>query len=219
MKIVAINGSPRGKDGNTHVMVETFLQGAREPGAETINILLAEKEIKHCRGCHSCWFHTPGQCAIKDDMSEVLSSAAGANVIILATPVHFENISGMLKVFMDRMTVTGNPHTRKDTPAENQPEPSTEPVTPKLVMISSCGFPDREEFQVISHWIQRVAQKMRTEIIAEIYATQGKRLTAPLEKIESAVTDFLKYVKQAGKEIATTMELSVATEKSLTQNF
>ena len=101
-------------------MVSAFLKGAEEAGAETVNIFLAEKDIKHCRGCHSCWFESPGQCVIKDDMMEVLSAVGGANIIVLATPVYFENISGMLKVFMDRMTMTGNPHSRKNVKEERK---------------------------------------------------------------------------------------------------
>lgn len=50
MKIVVINGSPKGKLSNTNVMVDAFLKGAQEEGAETIKVFLAEKEIRDCRG-------------------------------------------------------------------------------------------------------------------------------------------------------------------------
>ena len=85
MKIVAINGSPRGRSSNTGAMVSAFLKGAQEAGAETVHIFLAEKEIKYCKGCHSCWTETPGQCVIRDDMAEVLSRVGGADVIVLAS--------------------------------------------------------------------------------------------------------------------------------------
>lgn len=72
MKIVVINGSPKGKNSNTNVMVQAFLKGAQE--AETLNIFLSEKEIKHCKGCHTCWTKGPGQCVTNDDMLESIHS-------------------------------------------------------------------------------------------------------------------------------------------------
>ncbi|MFZ5969872.1 MAG: flavodoxin family protein [Bacillota bacterium] len=219
MKIVAINGSPKGKVSNTNVMVSAFLKGAQEAGAETTNIFLAEKEIQHCRGCHTCWSKGPGQCVIHDDMLKVLSFLGGADIIVFATPVYFENISGMLKVFMDRMTMIGSPHTQKEAKEKNQDIKPTETRTPKLMMISNCGLPDRSEFQVPSLWIKRVALKMHTPLIGEIYATQGKLLTMPTEEIQPHVSNYLHLLEKAGKEIVTTMKLSPTTENLLEKSF
>lgn len=40
MKILAFNGSPRGKQGNTEVLIRLFLEGCRQAGAETETIYL-----------------------------------------------------------------------------------------------------------------------------------------------------------------------------------
>ena len=37
MKMLAINGSPRGAAGNTEVILQAFLEGAREAGAEVMS--------------------------------------------------------------------------------------------------------------------------------------------------------------------------------------
>lgn len=219
MKIVVINGSPKGKTSNTNVMVSSFLKGAQEAGAETINIFLSEKEIKHCKGCHICWTKGPGQCVTNDDMVGVLSHMAGANVIVFATPVYFGNLSGMLKVFMDRMTMIGSPHSQKNITEKGQELKPIEAQTPKLMMISNCGLTDRDEFEVISLWIKRVAQKMHTELIGEVYATQGKYLTSIPEELQPVIFNYLLLLENVGKEIAGNMKLSEETKRQLLHNF
>jgi multimeric flavodoxin WrbA len=216
MKIVAINGSPKGKISNTDKMVSAFLKGAQEVGAETINIFLADKEIEYCKGCYSCWFKNPGQCVIKDDMTEVLSELAGANVIVLASPVYFNNISGTLKVFMDRLTVTGSPHPQN---TEDIKDKFIEKVIPKLVMMSNCGFPDRSQFQVISLWVNKVAMMMQTSLIGEIYAVQGKLLSNPTDELRPAIDKYFKLLENAGKEIVANLKLTETTENLLMYGF
>jgi multimeric flavodoxin WrbA len=132
MLFIAINGSPRGGQGNTDVLVQALLKGAAAAGARTVGINLVEHRIEHCRGCHSCWSATPGRCVIQDDMAAVLGRIAGrpaehdgtgcapegAGLIALASPVHLANVSGTLKDFIDRLTVLASPH---GTPCEGAP--------------------------------------------------------------------------------------------------
>lgn len=215
MKIVAINGSSKGKASNTNVMVNALFTGARAGGAETVNIFLAEKNIHHCRGCHICWTKGPGQCVISDDMLEVLSHLSSANIIVFASPVYFENISGLLKAFMDRMTMIGSPHSQQDANKASEPIDASNTQIPRLMMVSSCGHPNSSEFDVTSLWINRVSQKMQMKLVGEIYAAQGKFLNEPPEELLPAVTNYLKQLEMVGREISTSMELSTATKKLL----
>lgn len=217
MKMVVINGSPKGKDGNTNVIVKSFLKGAREAGAETRNLFLTEKEINPCRGCHICWTRGPGQCVISDDALEVLTEMGSANIIIFASPVYFGNISGMLKTFMDRMTMLGSPHKSDDVKIDDQPAKPPAYSMPKLMMISSCGLSDRSEFDVTSLWINKVAQKMNMELIGEIYTVNGKAFGAVTETLDPELVNYLKLVETAGTEIAAGMKLSAATRKLIEQ--
>ena len=219
MKIVVLNGSPKGKASNTNIMVTAFLKGAQEQGAETVNIFLAEKNIQHCKGCFSCWLNSPGQCVIKDDMAGTLAHTAGADVLILATPLYFDNISSMLKVFMDRSVVMGDPHMQKNGTEECRHVKLAEMQAPKLMLISNCGFPERSHFQVISHWIKRAALNMHTEVIGEIFATQGGLLANQVEELQPIISNYLHYLEVAGREIATDLKISAETEKMLAQNF
>jgi putative NADPH-quinone reductase len=220
MKIVAINGSPRGKASNTNIMVTSFLKGAQESGAEITNVFLAEKDIKYCKGCLSCRINH-GQCMINDDMAEILSLENGADVLLLATPLYVHEISGTLKVYMDRrlMNAKGQGYMEKDATGEYRGVETTEIQIPKLVMMSNCFNTGRYQFQVISLWIQRTALGMHTEVIGEIYAPQGALLTSTNEKVQPIISNYLKLLEKAGKEISTDMSLSEETEKLLEKSF
>lgn len=219
MRIVAINGSPKGKSSNTNIMVSAFLKGAQAVGAETENIFLSEKEIKHCKGCFSCWLNTPGQCMIKDDMAEILSLCERANIFVLATPLYVDNISGILKNFVDRMIVKGDPHFQKDANGECRHLKNPDVPSPKLVMISNCGFSERSHFQVISHWIERAALNMKTEVIGEFYATQGGLLSIDAGELRPIITGYLKNLENAGRQIALGQNVSEETKRLLEPNF
>ncbi len=222
MKIVAINGSPKGRDSNTNVMITAFLEGAQEAGAKTLNVFLAEKDIKYCRGCLSCRFNH-GQCVINDDMAEIISLENGANVLLLGTPLYYYHISGLLKVYMDRSYVKGYDlgYGYLEMTATGQYKSTAKPEkqVPKIVMMSNCGNTGRSIFEAVSQWIRKTALMIDTKLLGEIYATQGMLLTSRNEKVQPIISDYLQLLKKAGKEIATNEAMSLTTEKALENSF
>lgn len=225
MKITVINGSPKGRDSITNIMVTAFLNGARKAGAETVNIFLAEKEIRHCNGCFACWFATPGQCVIKDDdMADVLSQGEGSEILVLATPLKYANIASMLKVFIERLLVFANPYILKDQAGEHRhpkklPEAESSLYRSNLVLIANGGLGQRAHFQVISHWIKRLALNNLSEVVGEFFAAQGPLLADPPEELRPVVENYLLLLEKAGYEIASNKRVSTETEKLLEQNF
>jgi FMN-dependent NADH-azoreductase len=215
VKIVLVNGSPRGRGSNTQIMAEAFLQGAQAEGAETLNIILADKEIRHCRGCFSCWLKTPGRCILNDDMKSILAEAEGADVLILASPLYIDTVSSMLKMFLERLVVKGDPHFSKTANGESRHWQKPDEKVPQLVMISNCGFPERSHFQALSLWVQRMALNMKTELLGEIYAPQGGLLALDLPQVKT----YLQWLNRAGREIAMGQVLSVETQQALLTQF
>ena len=103
MRIVGICGSPR--KGNTEWMLNKLLEAAARSGAEVDLLLLRRMNVRTCRGCLACeegGRERKGICKIKDDMTEAYPKLLAADVIVLATPVYFEMLSGLLKTFLDR---------------------------------------------------------------------------------------------------------------------
>lgn len=86
MKVLVINGSPRAR-GNSDLLCDEFLRGAREAGHQGEKISLREKNIAPCKACYAC-FKT-GCCVQRDDMEEGLEKVAACDVIVLASPTYF----------------------------------------------------------------------------------------------------------------------------------
>jgi len=102
MKLVAILGSPRGMRGNTGLLMEGLLQGARDSGAEVEVFSLSEWEVHPCRGCEAC--HLTGKCPIKDDFARIYGEMAEADGLVLASPNYVLSVSAQMKALLDRST-------------------------------------------------------------------------------------------------------------------
>jgi len=109
MKIFAVNSSPRKKKSNTDRILQPFLEGAKEAGAEVELIYLYDKKIKPCLGCFNCWLKTPGKCCQKDDMEEMLPAMMGSDVVVYATPLYVFGMTAQLKLFLDRIVPMAEP--------------------------------------------------------------------------------------------------------------
>lgn len=97
-KVLILSGSPR-KNGNSDILCDEFAKGATEAGHNVEKIRVTEKNIGFCRGCYAC---RKGECAIKDDMADVLQKMIDADVLVLASPVYFYSIDAQLKALIDR---------------------------------------------------------------------------------------------------------------------
>ena len=100
MKIVAINGSPRGMGGTTGRLLEEVLAGAQESGAEVEIVSLAQTPIKPCLACDAC--HRVGLCPIQDQYEPIKEKLLAADALVLASPNYFFSVTAQMKAFFDR---------------------------------------------------------------------------------------------------------------------
>jgi multimeric flavodoxin WrbA len=98
-KVLVISASPR-KGGNSEMLCDQFILGAKEAGNKTEKIFLRDKEINYCVACEGC--RENGVCVQKDDMAEILVKMIDADVIVMATPVYFYTMDAQMKTLIDR---------------------------------------------------------------------------------------------------------------------
>jgi len=100
LRAVGVLGSPR-KESNTEVLLDYLLSELRSYGISGVKLRLRDYEVKPCYGCRKCL--ELGNCCIKDDMTEyIVPHLLQAHVVIIASPVYFDNVTALTKVFMDR---------------------------------------------------------------------------------------------------------------------
>jgi multimeric flavodoxin WrbA len=99
-KVLVISGSPR-KGGNSDLLCDQFILGAKEADHQAEKVLLREKTIHYCVACDVCQ-GKGGTCVQKDDMAELLDRMIDADVIAMATPVYFYTMDGQMKTLIDR---------------------------------------------------------------------------------------------------------------------
>lgn len=200
VKILALNGSPRGKDGNTEVLLENFLKGCESAGAEVETIYLKDKKINHCVGCFTCWAKTPGKCIYKDDMEELLLKVAEADIMVYATPLYYYTVTGIMKDFMDRMLPLNNKEIVKAGEKYSHPRRFSRENPVKSILISNCGFPGEYNF---SGLLETFKVMTKGNLAGAILCAQGGILhnVNKNDMLRNLYSPFLSALVSAGKEV------------------
>lgn len=105
MNILVVTGSPR-KNGNTEIMAEVFAEAAKEKGHEVTVKKLSSLRVNPCLACKYCFTHD-GVCVQKDDMNSILKDLSKTDLLVIASPIYWFDISAQTKCFIDRMYAFG----------------------------------------------------------------------------------------------------------------
>jgi len=97
--ILAIYGSPRRK-GNTSLLLQEAIAGAREAGGKVEEVILRDLKMSPCLEIYGC--KETGRCVIKDDFQALYDQLLACRGLILASPIFFYTVSAHTKILMDR---------------------------------------------------------------------------------------------------------------------
>jgi hypothetical protein len=214
MRVLALNGSPRGSHGNTHQLLAPFLDGLREAGAEVDLQQVRRLHVRPCTGCFRCW-QGDGQCAIQDDdMVWLLPRIAACETLVIAAPLYVDHIPGPMKTVLDRVIPLLRPridlvdghcrHPRRDSARSLQ----------RVVLVSVCGFHELDNFTVTVAWAQAMCRNLQCDFAGKLlrphaYALAAMPAEAPLRQ---AVTEALR---QAGRELVHTGRIPPELENAV----
>ena len=220
MRILAINGSPKGERSNTWRLTSAFLQGiaaqeenahGQAPAIETLSV--AALDIKPCRGCFSCWSKTPGKCCIRDDMQGVIEKILWADVVIWSFPLYYFGLPGPLKNLIDRQLPMALPFMSAE--AESGGHPSRYDMSGKrTVVISTCGFyTAKGNYGGVTDLFDRLCGKGG---YTALFCGQGELFR--VNELAERTDEYLSWVRKAGEEF-TRDGIREETRSKLDQNL
>ncbi len=100
MNIVCLFGSPRVK-GNSAAIANRFLASAEKFGAKIQTFALNKLTYRGCQACMTCKTKLD-RCVLKDDMEPVLDAVRDADILVLASPIYYGDLTSQMKGFVDR---------------------------------------------------------------------------------------------------------------------
>ena len=108
MNVLILNGSPH-PQGNTKAMIDAFVKGAAENGNNITVFDVCKKQIAGCKGCEYCHTKGNGACVQKDDMQELYTLLAEAEMLVIASPIYYFGYSAQLQAAIHRTYAIGIP--------------------------------------------------------------------------------------------------------------
>lgn len=210
MKVLAINSSPRKGKGNTALILDPFLEGMKEAGAEVELYYTNDLKINPCQGDLSCWLRTPGKCIHKDDMVWLAPKIGEADILVLASPVYCDGITGPLKTLIDRFVPAAEPFFEIRSGHIRHPPRQKENRNRKMVLVSNCGFWEMDNFDPMLVHLKAFSKNAGTEFAGALLRPHGPALRSMIE-MGAPVNDVLEAAKDAGRQLSRDGSMSSET--------
>lgn len=201
MRILLINGSPKGDKSNSLQLAKAFIEGicqAKDARAEQVN--LSSLQLSPCKGCFACWNKTPGQCAIRDDMAALLEKMRLADVILYSFPLYYFGVPGILKNFIDRQLPIVLPFMteRTDGVGSGGHQTRYDVSNKKYMLVSTCGFYSAKgNYDSVCRMFDHMYGKNSYDTL---FCGQGELFR--VKELRERTGAYLETVKKAGTEWA-----------------
>jgi len=190
MKVLGIMGSPR-VGGNSDILLDEALAGAKAVGAEVEKIILDKKKIAGCKDCKKC--NETGICVLKDDMLEIHKKILEADAIIHSVPVYFWSMTSQMKAYLDRWCAFFDEQWRWQKNYYPQMKGK------RIGLITVCGDPNVHTADPIVHSFKSTAEMTKLTWLGAVMTSANDK--GNISKDETA----REQAWELGKKAATTI--------------
>lgn len=198
LKVLAINASPHKGNGNTALILSPFLEGVKEAGADAEIVYTQDLTIRPCRGDIVCFCRKSGKCVQSDDMDYLVPKAKEADIIVFASPVYADGVTGPMKTLIDRLVPLvsigielHDGHTRH-IPRDAKVR--------KIVLITNCGLWERDNFDPVIAHMKAISRNLNAIFAGALARPHGMFMknAAELNLLAEAV---IEAARQAGRQL------------------
>ncbi|HAM53822.1 MAG TPA: hypothetical protein DCP92_25165 [Nitrospiraceae bacterium] len=204
-KVLAISGSMRNPS-FTERMLDLCIEGMGE-GLEVQKFYPHRMKIGPCLGCWACWKKNAGVCIQKDDFGQILNAYKEADYLLLAAPLYFFGLPATVKNVIDRLFVILEPGQHK-SPRGGTEHPKRYHRHSKAVLISSCGFPEFGNFDLLRQHFMKISQELDWKWAGEVLVPAAG--TANVPRLFDSKYDL---IRNAGAELVTGSISKATTER------
>jgi multimeric flavodoxin WrbA len=209
MKVLALNCSPRMNKGNTAMILNPFLEGMKEAGAEVELFYVKKLKIGPCQGELNCYLKTPGECFQKDGMQILYPKLREADIWVFATPVYWDGATGLMKNLMDRITPLSGPlyEVRGGHCAVALREGAK---SGKVVLVSTCGMWEMDNFDPLIAHMKAFSRTASRKYAGALLRPHADMMQPMMEK-GALFNDIFKAAKAAGRQLVRNGKMSGKT--------
>lgn len=197
-KILAINGFCEDKEPTLKTILSSFLDGAKEKGAEIKNLNLNEYSIKPCLGCFEKIDFTSksDQCYQDDDMNRIYPELNNSDVWVFTFPYTFCGGNKDLFNFLDRFE-----------PLLHIDNVTTRNISRgKVVVISTCSFWDEDSYYPMVEQFKDFCALYGMDFAGALVRPDTRMLNH-LSSDNEEISEILQAARKAGAHIIENNEI------------
>lgn len=216
MKIFAINGSGKGRNGLTYRLFNILLDGMRQNGAEVETVDLKYADIHTCKACMKCWLSENKKCFQQDEMQSYLEQMINSDLLVFESPVYLQTVTSLMKKFIERCMPFSNKGFRI---SNNIYYHCLNKKVPPIVVLDTCGLPNYSNFEAIDVFWEKLALGWDTKIVGKIYLSESYLYAGNNDALKFLLNDYERRLWECGKEIIENGCLSIASQERINEKL
>lgn len=217
MKVLAFNCSPNMDEGNTALILNPFIEGMRNAGADVELLYTRKLKINYCTGEANCWFKHPGKCYQDDDMNMLYPNLRDADVWVFATPIYWDGVTGPMKNLIDRsaLPLCGPFYELREGHNRTIKEGGWKPR--KVVLISCCGFWEMDNFDPLLSYMNAFSKNADYEFEGALLRPHVHSVKPMIES--GQINDIFEAAKEAGRQLVKDGKMSTETLNTVSREL